>query len=446
MRMPHSQRTSGGLCVRTINLGILGLGTVASGVVEILSEHAALLERRVGAPLRVVRVASRSAPRVPLEPGVFTRDVMEVVRDPSVDIVVELIGGTGIAREAVMEALSRGKHVVTANKSLLAEHGLDIYRAAAAQQVDLGFEASVCGAIPIIRSVREGLVGNSIRSIMGIVNGTSNYILTHMTDTGAEYAEMLAEAQDHGYAEADPTLDVDGSDAAHKLQILASMAFGGYVPYSAIHVEGIRDISPVDIAFAGELDCTIKLLAIAKEGDGKLEVRVHPALIPRSHPLASVGGAFNAVHVVGDAAGPLVFSGLGAGKLPAASSVVADIVEIAHNILFLRPSRVGLMPTDAIEAIVAIKPMSDVVCRFYLRVTALDRPGVLSAVSSILAENGISIASMIQQGRAEQTAVPIVMLTHEAVDGDMRLALEAINRLEVVAAPTVCLRVEGLEE
>jgi homoserine dehydrogenase len=432
--------------MKSISIGILGLGTVGSGVVQILTEHAGLLENRVGAPLRIKRIAGRGEARIPLAPHLYTRDLMEVVRDPEIDIVVELIGGTDIARTACLEALNRGKHLVTANKALLAEHGLEIYRVAAANRVDLGFEASVCGAIPILRSVREGLVGNSIRSIVAIVNGTSNYILSQMTDSGGRYGEMLAEAQAQGYAEADPTLDVDGSDAAHKLQILSSVAFRGYVPFEAIYVEGIQGIDPADIGFARELNCTIKLLAIAKEEGGVLEVRVHPTLIPQSHPLASVGGIYNAVHIVGDSAGPLVFSGLGAGQKPAASSVVADIVEIAHNILFFRPSRSSLLPTNAIESVMRVKPMENVLCRYYLRVTALDSPGVLSAVSHVLAENGISIASMIQKGRAAQAAVPIVMLTHEAVESAMRRALETIDRLEVVAARTVCIRVEGMEE
>jgi homoserine dehydrogenase len=312
--------------------------------------------------------------------------------------------------------------------------------------VDLGFEASVCGAIPIIRSLREGLVANQIRSIMGIVNGTTNYILTKMAETGQAFDGVLAEAQAKGYAEANPTLDVDGFDAAHKLQILASLAYGGYIRFSDIYIEGIRKVEAVDIAFARELGCRIKLLAIAKEEQGELEVRVHPTIIPESHLLASVGGVYNAVHIRGDSAGSLMFSGRGAGQMPTASSVVADIVEIAHNILFHRPARASLLPTAAIGGGAAIKPMERIRCRYYLRVMAVDKPGVLSAVSGVLAESQISIASMLQKGRAEQAAVPIVMLTHEALEGDMRRALARINALDVVAAETVCLRVEGVED
>lgn len=432
--------------MKAVNLGILGVGTVGSGVLKILTEKAALLEQRVGAPLRILKVAGRRAsPRVRIPPGLYTTDAMEIVKDSRVDIVVELIGGTTVARSLCLEALNRGKHLVTANKALLAEHGLEIYQAAATKRVDLGFEASVCGAIPIIRCVREGLVANSIRSIVGIVNGTTNYILTEMTESGRALGDVLAEAQAKGIAEADPSLDVDGLDAAHKLQILASAAYGGYVPFGDIHVEGIRQIDALDIAFAREFGCVIKLLAVAKVDDGELEVHVHPTVIPDSHPLASIGGSYNGLLVHGDAAGPLLFSGLGAGQMPTASSVVADIAEIAHNIVFLRPSRVSLLPTSTSGVVGAIRPVERSRCRFYLRFMVQDKPGVLSAVSGVLAENEISIASMIQKGRAEQVPVPVVMLTHDAVEGNVQRALARIGRLDMVAA-TVCLRVEGLEE
>jgi len=432
--------------MKTINVGILGVGTVGSGVVKLLTEQAALLDKRVGGALRIRRIAEPGTPRIPVDPALLTRDAMEVLDDPQVDIVVELIGGTTVARTLCLEALRRGKHLVTANKALLAEHGLEIYQAAAAKRVDLGFEASVCGAIPIIRAVREGLAANSIQSIIGIVNGTTNYILTKMTETGQAFADVLAEAQAKGYAEANPTLDVDGLDAAHKLQILASLAYGGYIPFADIHIEGIRKVDAVDIAFARELGCRIKLLAIAKEDQGELEVRVHPTMIPETHLLASVGGVYNAVHIRGDSAGSLMFSGRGAGQMPTASSVVADIVEIAHDIVFGRPSGARLLPAAALAGQAAIKPMDRIRSRYYLRVMAVDKPGVLSAVSGVLAENQISIASMIQKGRAEQAAVPIVMLTHEACEGDMRRALGRIDQLDVVAAATACIRVEGVED
>ncbi|HSC71114.1 MAG TPA: homoserine dehydrogenase [Candidatus Methylomirabilis sp.] len=432
--------------MKTINVGILGMGTIGSGVVKLLQEHAALLDRRVGARLRIRRIAEIGTPRVPVDPKLLTTDAMEVINDPQVDIVVELIGGTTVAKTLCLEAVQKGRHLVTANKALLAEHGLEIYQAAAARRVDLGFEASVCGAIPIIRSVREGLVANHIQSIMGIVNGTTNYILTKMTESGLAFADVLAEAQAKGYAEADPTLDVGGIDAAHKLQILASLAYNGYIPFSHIYIEGIHKVEAVDIVFARELDYRIKLLAIAKEDQGELEVRVHPTMILESHLLASVGGVYNAVHIRGDSAGSLMFSGRGAGQMPTASSVVADVVEIAHNILFHRPSRVSLLPTRGVGDGLRLRPMDRIRSRYYLRVMAVDKPGVLSKVSGVLGEHNISIASVIQKGRAEQAAVPVVMLSHEATEGDMQKALKRINHLDVVAQDTICIRVEGAED
>ncbi|HEX7548318.1 MAG TPA: homoserine dehydrogenase [Candidatus Methylomirabilis sp.] len=432
--------------MRTINVGLLGCGTVGSGVVKLFQEHPDLLDRRVGAKLRIRKVAVRSAPRVPVDAKLLTKEAMEVVRDPQIDIIVELIGGIGVARTLCLEAVANGKHLVTANKALLAEHGLEIYRAAAEKRVDLGFEASVCGAIPIIRSVKEGLVANRILSIMGIVNGTTNYILTKMTESSQAFASVLAEAQAKGYAEADPTLDVGGGDAAHKLQILASLAYGGYIRFSDIYIEGIQKIEAVDIAFARELGYRIKLLAIAKQEQGELEVRVHPTMIPETHLLASVGGVYNAVHIRGDSCGSLMFSGRGAGQMPTASSVVADIVEIAHNIVFHRPSHASLLPTSAMGSEVTLRPMERITSGYYLRVMAMDKPGVLSRVSGILGEHNISIASMIQKGRDEAAAVPIVMLTHQAVEGDMRRALQKINALDVIAQETMCIRVEGVED
>ena len=432
--------------MRPINVGLLGCGTVGSGVVKLFQEHPDLLDRRVGAKLRIRKVAVRSAPRVPVDAKLLTKDAMEVVRDPQIDIIVELIGGTGVAKTLCLEAVANGKHLVTANKALLAEHGLEIYRAAAEKRVDLGFEASVCGAIPIIRSVKEGLVANRILSIMGIVNGTTNYILTKMTESSQAFASVLTEAQAKGYAEADPTLDVGGGDAAHKLQILASLAYGGYIRFSDIYIEGIQKIEAVDIAFARELGYRIKLLAIAKQEQGELEVRVHPTMIPETHLLASVGGVYNAVHIRGDSCGSLMFSGRGAGQMPTASSVVADIVEIAHNIVFHRPSHASLLPTRAVGSEITLRPMERITSGYYLRVMATDKPGVLSKVSGILGEHNISIASMIQKGRDEAAAVPIVMLTHQAVEGDMRRALQKINALDVIAQETMCIRVEGVED
>jgi len=430
--------------MKTINIGLVGFGTVGTGVVKLLKGQAPLLQRRLAARLRLKRIADLdlTKPRdVEVDPKILTTDAREIIEDPAIDIVIELIGGTTAAREVSLAALRSGKHLVTANKALLATHGLELFRAAAEKRVDLGFEATVCGGIPIIRAVREGLVANRIHSIEGIVNGTCNYILTKMTELGAPFAEVLKEAQDQGYAEANPSLDIDGIDAAHKLQILASIAYGGSVDFNAIYVEGIRGIDPDDIQYAKELGYRVKLLAIAKETDGEIEVRVHPTLIPEDHLLASVGGVFNAVYIVGDATGSLMFYGRGAGQLPTASAVVSDVVEIAQNILYQRPSRPSHIPAIAGEGL-KIRPMDEVRTRYYLRVMAVDKPGVLSKVSGILGSHDISIASVIQKGRHARASVPVVMMTHEAVEGAMRRALAEIDALDVVSGRTVCLRVE----
>lgn len=431
--------------MKTINIGLLGFGTVGTGVVKLLKEHAALLERRVGARLRLKRIADIDITRprgVEVDPKILTTDARQVIEDPSIEIIVELIGGTTVAKELNLAALKKGKHLVTANKALLATHGLELFRVAAEHRVDLGFEASVCGGIPIIRALREGLVANRILSIMGIVNGTCNYILSRMTEAGRPFEEVLKEAQAKGYAEADPSLDIDGIDASHKLQILASIAYGGSVDLGSIHVEGIRGIDPSDIQYAKELGFRIKLLAIAKEANGEIEVRVHPTLVPEDHLLASVGGVYNAVYIVGNATGSLMFYGRGAGQMPTASAVLSDIVEIAQNILYQRPSRPHHLPGISAEGL-SIKPMENLRTCYYLRVMAIDKPGVLSKISGILGDHNISIASVIQKGRREQATVPVIMMTHEAKEGDMQRALELIDCLEVVMEKTVCLRVEG---
>lgn len=431
--------------MKTIAVGILGLGTVGSGVVRLLQENGPMIDARLGAHLEVRRIARRrpTAPApVTVDPALLTADPMEVIRDPAIQVVVELIGGTDEARRYALEALKAGKHLVTANKALLAVHGLEIYRAAAERGLDLGFEAAVCGGIPIIRALRDGLVANRIRSLLGIINGTANYILTKMTELGRPFAEVLAEAQAKGYAEADPTLDVGGHDAAHKLQILASIAYNTFIDLAQVPVEGIARIDPSDIRYARELGYVVKLLAIAKAADGELEVRVSPTLLPEDHLLASVRGVYNGVYLVGDAAGPQMFYGRGAGQMPTASAVVSDIVETAANILAKRPSRRATFSPPGDRAGLALKPLEEIRTRYYLRVMVADKPGVLSKVSGVLGAHNVSIASVIQKTRHEQEAVPIVMMTHEAREGDLRAALAGIDRLDVVSAPTICLRVE----
>ena len=432
--------------MKTVQIGILGFGTVGSGVVKLIQENGALLERRLGGAIVIRKIADIDIARrrdVDVDPALLTTDAMAVLDDPAIDIVVELIGGRDPALRFCQEALARKKHLVTANKALLATHGLELYRTAATQRVSIGFEASVCGGIPLIRAVREGLVADRVRSITGIVNGTCNYILTTMTESKRPFAEVLAEAQAKGYAEANPSLDVDGIDAAHKLQILATLAFGAYVPFDRVFVEGIRKIDASDIEYARDLGFRIKLLAIAKQLNGELEARVHPALIPEGHLLASVGGVYNAVYVVGDAVGSLMFYGRGAGQMPTASAVVSDVAQIARGLLQDRTAR-AVPPPQLSDQEAEIKDVTQVRTCFYLRIMAIDKPGVLSRVAGILGDNNISIASVIQKGRQEQSAVPIVMMTHEAVEGDMQRSLKAIDHLDVVSRETVCLRVEGV--
>ncbi len=435
--------------MKTIEIGMLGLGTVGSGVLKLLQENAPRLERKLGARLRVRKIAVRDLGRarsLPVDAKLLTTNAAEVVGDPGVHIVVELMGGIDPARAYCLEAMDRGKHVVTANKALLATHGLELYRAAAEHRVDLGFEASVCGGIPVIRLLREGLVANRITSLMGIVNGTSNYILTKMTEEGRPFAEVLAAAQAKGYAEADPSLDVGGMDAAHKLQILASIAYDTAIPLNRIYVEGVEGVAPPDIAYARELGYRIKLLAIAKESGGELEVRVHPTLIPADHLLASVGGVYNALWLHGDAVGSQMFSGRGAGQMPTASAVMSDLVEVAYDIVYRRPSRPSPLAVPSEAGELRLREMARVRSRYYLRVMAIDKPGVLSKISGILGEHNISIASVIQKGRGAPAAVPVVFMTHEAVEGDMRKALKGIDHLDMVTQQTTCLRVEGDEE
>jgi homoserine dehydrogenase len=431
-----------------IGVGIIGFGTVGTGTAMLLLENAEHLRRRVGVPIRIRRIADLNVDRdrgVALPEGVLTTDGFQVARDPEIQIVIELVGGTGIAKDFLLEALRNGKSVVTANKALLAEHGPEISRAATAAGADLGFEASVGGGIPIIRAMREGLAANRIREIYGIINGTCNYILSRMAGEGKEYAEVLAEAQRIGLAEADPSFDVDGIDSAHKLAILVWLATGSYVSPKEIFVEGIRDLSALDIAFAREFGYTIKLLAIAKEkGDG-VEVRVHPTMIPSGHLLATVGGADNAIYVKGDFIGSALFYGQGAGMRPSASAVVSDVIEIARN---LRGGGVGRIPPSGFflhdqGEKARVSPFDAVRSEYYLRFQVVDKPGVLSKIAGALGAHSISISSVIQKGRKEESAVPIVIVTHHARESDMRAALAETDRLPVVLDRTRMIRIEN---
>jgi homoserine dehydrogenase len=427
-----------------INVGVIGFGTVGIGTVKILMENAGVLSRRLGFPVTLKRVADKDLKTnrgVKLPKGMLTSKVDAVLEDPEIDIVVELIGGIRPAKDFILRAIKNGKHVVTANKALLAEKGNEIFAAAQRQGVRLGLEASVAGGIPIIKVIKEGLVANLILSVYGIINGTANYILTKMTDEGAEFSNVLKEAQRLGYAEADPTFDVGGVDSAHKLAILASLAFGIPLSYKKVYCEGITKITPMDIEFAGELGYKIKLLAIAKAAGGGVELRVHPTMLPVDRLISKVDGVFNAVYVEGDAVGETLYYGRGAGDMPTGSAIVADIADIARGIV-----AGAERPAPAFgESSLKIRKIEDISSMYYFRFSALDRPGVLSKISGILGKNNISIASVIQKGRRVGEAVPLVVLTHMASERDIRRAVKQIDRLPVVADRTFFIRVEGTE-
>jgi len=429
-----------------IHIGLIGFGTVGTGLVKILQEKAKLLEERLGLSIVLKRIADLDVTTdrgVKVNPAILTTKVTEVMEDPEIVIVVELIGGLEPARTFILQALEKGKHIVTANKALLAVHGAEIFKAADERGMDIGFEGSVGGGIPIIRALKEGLVANKIRVIFGILNGTSNYILSEMTNQGLQFQEVLKEAQKLGYAEADPTLDIEGIDTAHKLSILLSLAYGVQVRMEDIYTEGISAISPMDIEHAKELGYHIKLLAIAKSDGGPIEARVHPTLLPANHLLATVGGPFNAIFVKGDAVGSTLFYGAGAGMMPTASAVVSDLVDLCRNIRLGVSRRVPLLsyqPAHLREA--EIKNIHDVTSTYYLRFTVVDRPGVLSRISGILGDLDISISSVIQKGRRVEKAVSIYVVTHEAREKNMQKALQVIDRLPVIVDKTVLLRIE----
>lgn len=434
--------------MKEIKVGLIGFGTVGSGVGKILQKNSKLIEKRMGAKLTIKRIADidlETDRGVKVKPGVLTRKAEDVIKDPEIDMVMELIGGIEPAKTFILKAIRNKKHIVTANKALLALHGDEIFREAHRHGVDVNFEASVGGGIPLIRSIKEGLVANRIHSIFGILNGTSNYILSKMTDEGRNFKEVLKEAQEKGYAEADPTYDIEGIDTAHKLAILVRLAFGTPFQFKEIFIGGISEITPLDIQFGREFGYRIKLLAISKIDKGKIEARVHPTLIPENHLLSTVEGVFNAIYIKGDAVGPTLFYGQGAGQMPTGSAVVSDLVELGRNVLTRASGRrVPLLSfqESAIEK-VPLKKMDEVVMPFYMRFSALDRPRVLSKISGILGKNEISISSVIQKGRQVNGAVPVVMMTHEAKEKNVHRALNEIDRLGVILGKTIFIRVEN---
>ncbi len=432
---------------KPVSVGIIGFGTVGTGTAKILLKKQKDFERKLGFPVVLKTIADldiKTDRGMKLGKVTLTDDVNVILDDPDIDIVVELIGGTGAAEKLTLAALNKGKHVVTANKALLAEKGDGIFKTAAENNVSVGFEASVAGSIPIIKVVRESLIGNRIDNIYGIINGTANYILSKMTDEGAEFSDVLKEAQDLGYAEADPTFDIEGVDSAHKITLLASLAFGLPLSFKKVYTEGITGITPLDIEFASEFGYKIKLLAITKQDGNDIEIRVHPSMIPDSNLISSVNGVFNAIHVDADATGAGLYYGKGAGELPTGSAVVSDIIDIARNIKSGAAERfqdIGILENKKLK----VRKMEDIRTSYYLRFSVKDNPGVLSTISGILGKHNISIESMIQKGRETKKAVTVVMMTHEAKEKDMVTALKEINRLSDISGKTMFLRVEGGE-
>jgi homoserine dehydrogenase len=434
--------------MESIKVGLLGLGVVGGGTWKVLARNAGEISRRAGRNIEVTRVAVRDLAKARALIGNAVElgtDPFAVVRDPSIDIVVELIGGDTLARELVLEAIDQGKHVVTANKALLAKHGTEIFAAASAKGVMVAFEAAVAGGIPIIKAIREGLTANRIEWVAGIINGTTNFILSEMRSRGLPFATVLAEAQKLGYAEADPTFDIEGVDAAHKLTLLASLAFGIPVQFDKAHIEGISKLASEDIKLAERLGYRIKLLGITKRCATGIELRVHPALVPSTSLLANVEGAMNAVLVRGDAVGQTLYYGKGAGEEPTASAVVADLVDVTrlhtadpeHRVphLAFQPDAMADTPILSIE---------EVITSYYMRMTVADQPGVLADIAKVLAEAGISIGSMIQQPSDADGSADLIFLTHHALEKNINAAIARIESLEFVRSCVTRLRVESL--
>lgn len=434
--------------MKPVKIGICGLGTVGSGTVNVLTRNSRVINARAGCDLTIAQVATRRMDvNCPLDDLNVTDDIFAVADNPEVDILVELIGGIDTARELILRAIANGKHVVTANKALIAEHGNELFAAANKQGVTVAFEAAVAGGIPIIKAIREGLSSNNIEWLAGIINGTGNFILTEMRDKGRGFSEVLEEAQQLGYAEADPTFDIEGIDAAHKLVILASIAFGIPLQFDKVFTEGISRISPQDVIYAQELGYAIKHLGIARRSPDGIELRVHPTLIPKSRLLANVDGVMNAILVKGDAVGPTLYYGAGAGAEPTASAVIADIVDAARTLTASPEHRVpflGFQQENLRDK--TILPIEEVETAYYLRMSALDKPGVLSQVAQILSESGISIEALIQkEAKDEQEIVPLILLTNRAVEKQLVEAIIKIEALSSITGPITRIRVEPLK-
>lgn len=433
--------------MQNIKVGLLGFGTIGTGVVKVFQKNSDLLSSRLGVRLELKRIADLDTTTdrgVQLAPGLLTGDAQALLNDPEIQIVIELIGGYEPARTFVLQAIRNGKHVVTANKALLAKHGAEIFRAAEEAGVNVMFEAAVGGGIPVISAIKENLGANNFSAVYGILNGTCNYILTRMDEEGEDYADVLAEAQQHGYAEADPTFDVEGIDTAHKLALLISLCFGTKVDFDKIYTEGISRVTALDIEYARDFGYKLKLLAIGKRDGERVEARVHPTMIPADYPLSSISGVFNSIRLVGDFSGPVMLSGYGAGMAATASAVIGDVLSVARDLRSNDGIRVPAMGCYQEQLITnEIKPMEQLVTSYYLRFTVKDQPGVLAQIAGILGKYEISIESMIQPHRHAANAVPIVFMTHEAKERNVVAAVAEINRLDVIQEEPLLIRIEG---
>ncbi|HNX81466.1 MAG TPA: homoserine dehydrogenase [Candidatus Omnitrophota bacterium] len=432
--------------MKKVTIGLVGFGNVGAGVIKILRDRKRFLSDKTGTEVVIKKICDKditSKRNVPVDKALLTNNINEILDDPQIDILVELMGGVHPAKEFITQALLKGKHVVTANKALLAECGKELFALASDRDKSIYFEASVGAGIPILKSLREGLVANKFLDIFGIVNGTSNYVLSQMAKDGCDFSVAVKDAQKKGFAEKDPTLDIEGIDSAHKLVILTYLGFGKLVEMKDLYIEGISRVTLQDVGYAKDLGFEIKLLAIAKNVSGELDLRVHPTLVPKGHMLASVNGVFNAIYVSSDLAGDLMFYGPGAGQLAAASAVVSDIIDLAQNMKagMFRP-KLNIVEDTAIHK---LRKIDERLGRYYVRLIVLDEPGVLAKIASVLAKFGISIASVTQKERiARMGSVPIVMISHEAREKDLRLALDAINKLNAVTQKAVAIRIEEL--
>jgi len=431
-----------------IKVGLIGYGNIGAGVVKLLQQNSDVIRSKVGAGIVLQRIADldiTSDRGVTVNPACLTTDVNAIFDDPEISVVIELVGGYEPAKSFVLKAIEKGKHIVTANKALLALHGDEIFSAAARKGVEVQFEASVGGGIPVLTSIKGNLAANRIGSVFGIMNGTCNYILTRMTQEGANFADVLTAAQELGYAEPDPTFDIEGVDTAHKLAILVSLCFGTRIDFNSIYTEGISSISGLDVKFASEFGYRIKLLAIGKLTEGQVEARVHPTMIPLHNPLSEVNGVFNAIRLSGDFVGPVMFYGRGAGQNPTASAIVGDLIGLSRSMLAgagRRMAPLGFMDDRIVT--LPLKPMSEIRSKYMLRFSALDKPGVLAAIAGSLGKHGISIESMVQTSHQvdDESPVPIVIMTHEAREGAVQDALAEIDRFDDISQKTAFIRIE----